>query len=99
MFQVSGVSLNGSIRFQINFFYTNDSRISLIKSLTPTLLPVVWFESSLELSKETIAELGQLSFISNVMFLVPFVIFLLGILCVIIALILLVKITTKEVFD
>ena len=89
--------LNGSIRFQINFFYRNDSRIPLVHNVVPTLLPVIWFESSIEIDRKSLDELGKLSVVADVFFLIPFVIFLVGIAAVIISLILLVKIATKEV--
>ncbi len=89
--------LNGSVRFQINFFYRNDSRIPLVHNVVPTLLPVIWFESSIEIDRKSLDELGKLSVVADVFFLIPFVIFLVGIAAVIISLILLVKIATKEV--
>jgi hypothetical protein len=91
------VPLNGSVRFQINFFYRNDSRIPLVHNVVPTLLPVIWFESSIEIDRKSLDELGKLSVVADVFFLIPFVIFLVGIAAVIISLILLVKIATKEV--
>ena len=89
--------LNGSVRFQINFFYRNDSRIPLVHNVIPTLLPVIWFESSIKIDRKSLDELGKLSVVAEVFFLIPFVIFLVGIAAVIISLILLVKIATKEV--
>jgi hypothetical protein len=91
------VPLNGSVRFQINFFYRNDSRIPLVHNVVPTLLPIIWFESSIEIDRKSLDELGKLSAVADVFFLIPFVIFLVGIAAVIISLILLVKIATKEV--
>lgn len=83
----SGVPLRGNIRFQCNSYMFQSSKIDLVKNLKSNiLLPIVWFDDSLELFKNNLNELAQVALIVLLCSVIPLSILCLGSLCILISL-------------
>lgn len=78
----TGVPIYGNVRFQISFFLPNDDTIELVKNLKPVLMPILWFDESLELDPEIRNKLGQVALIAKFTHVVPILLIFISILLI-----------------
>jgi len=74
----TGVPISGNIRLQISFYVQQFSQIDLVKNIKPTMIPVFWFDDSVELYENTRNQLAQVAFIALLCLYIPFVVLCLG---------------------
>jgi hypothetical protein len=74
----SGVPIQGNIKFQISFYIFQNDKIDIVKNVQPALYPLVWFDEALELYPDTRAQLKQVALISQLVTIIPIVLFGLG---------------------
>lgn len=66
---LTGVALNGHIRFQVNFLLQKSNYFNLLKNLhiNNLIFPVMWFDEEFKLDEPLIRELGNASFYMKLM--------------------------------
>ncbi|CAF0919401.1 unnamed protein product [Brachionus calyciflorus] len=79
---ISGTSIGGKARLQVNFYVSQNKNIDLVKHIESVLFPFFWFEESVELQPIIKDKLYILSIINKCIKIIPFMILLIGLLCI-----------------
>lgn len=81
----SGVPIAGEIKLQISFFMSQNDKISLVKNVKPTLVPMFWFSEEYILDDSTITQLKQVALYVNLALIIPIACLSIGSLLILIS--------------